>query len=214
MTTPLMDYPPSVVRPKFKPICPLKFANVMWPDVRFYNKQKEIIIAVEETPEVFVYSAKMSGKDYVAGYIALSYLLRHPEVRVITTSVKDDHLRVLWGEIERFVQTCAIPLPYRNQGPLTINHKDIRKHRRNPISRRMEKDPISYLRGMVSEGGEGLSGHHAEYTLAILDECSGISDMVYEACRGWAKCIFAFGNPNPCTGFYYKAYKQGDILAP
>lgn len=192
---------------RFRAIDPMKFARECWPGVRFYKKQVEIIEAVEHVPEVFVHAGNMLGKDFVAGYIALSHFLRYPSVRVITTSVKDDHLRVLWSEIDRFVKTCRYPLAASSGGCLFLNHRDIRKKYRGI------KEPISYMRGMVSEKGEGMAGHHASHTLAILDEGSGIDELVYTQVQTWAKRILVIGNPMSTNGFFYKVCKGGDIIA-
>src|SRR5262249_28001916 len=73
---------------------PLELARVGWPDVTFFGKQLEIIEAVRDCDEVYVHAANQVGKDYVAAFIALAFFLtKGPTVRVITTSVKDDHLR-------------------------------------------------------------------------------------------------------------------------
>lgn len=136
------------------------------------------------------------------------YAHRTGGCRIITTSVKDDHLRVLWGEIGRFIQTSAYPLITKQGGNLLVNHHDIRW-----VNQDGEVNPISYLRGMVSEQGEGMAGHHAAYTLAIIDEASGVDDNVYDQVRTWAKRILVIGNPNPCANFFYKAVKMGDIIA-
>lgn len=191
----------------FKPIDPLEFARELWPDVRFYGKQREIIYSVEEDDETIVHAGNMLGKDYVAGFIVLSYFLRYPVVRVITTSVKDDHLRVLWGEIDRYIQTCKYPLLASKGGPLIQTHRNLRKKRFG------KPCPISYVRGMVSEKAEGLAGHHAEYTLWVADEASGIAQEAYTQSTTWAKRILAFGNPNECQNFFKEAYKSGNILA-
>jgi hypothetical protein len=209
---------------------PVKFAKLFWPDVTFYEKQKEILTAVQEADEVVVPAGNMLGKDYIAGFIALSGFM-YPQmyfppeyiawvesqrsisnpnphtVRIITTSVKDDHLRVLWGEIGRFVQHSRFPLDSRKGGSYILNHRDIRK----TINRQECK--ISYLRGMVSEKGEGIAGHHAAYTLGLIDEASGIDEHVYTQMGTWAKKIIMIGNPNPCTNFFYRAVKGGDLLS-
>src|SRR6516165_73934 len=85
-------------------IDPLKLGRILWPDVRFYKQQEEIIHSVLWNDETYVPAGNMLGKDFVAGFIAVTFFLIFPEskqqhTRVITTSVKDDHLRVLWGEI-------------------------------------------------------------------------------------------------------------------
>lgn len=194
----------------FKAIDPIEFKNVLWPNRKFYDKQEDIVYSVEECPETFVQAGNMLGKDYTAGFIALSYFLRYPIVRVVTSSVKDDHLRVLWGEIDGWIKECKFPLERKFHGPLFINHRDIKKVGIN--TQNTQKCAISYMIGTVSEKGEGMAGHHAPFTLAILDEGSGIDDEVYKQIQGWAKRILVIGNPNPCTNFFYKACKRGNVL--
>jgi hypothetical protein len=192
----------------FVPVDPMEFARVMWPDVYFYSKQREIIYSVENNNITVVPAANKMGKDFVAGFLALSYFLRHPVVRVITTSVKDDHLRVLWSEISRYVRDARFKLVDKKIGCLSVLHRDITKYTNNV------KCPVSYLRGMVSERGEGLAGHHAPYTLAIVDEASGIDDIVFTQLETWAKRILVIGNPLPTTNIFYKWVKEGDVKAP
>ena len=48
----------------------------------------------------------------------------------------------------------------------------------------------------MSATEEGMSGHHAAYTLAIGDESSGLKDSAYSAMQGWAKRFLFFGNAN------------------
>ena len=188
---------------------PFALAALLWPEVRFYKQQREIIESVVDNDETFVPAGNMLGKDYVAGFIALWFFLVHREVRVITTSVKDDHLRVLWGEVGRFIQTSAVPLTAKEGGPLIVNHREIRKVRRG------EADKLSYLIGMVSERGEGMAGHHAPYTLIVIDEASGVDDLVYTQSDTWARKKLVIGNCNssPSTHFFRKGVTEGDLLA-
>lgn len=190
---------------------PIRLQELLWPDVEFFLQQREVLYSLLDNEETYVPAGNMLGKDFVAGYAALWFFLAHPVVRVVTTSVKDDHLRVLWGEILRFVQTAKYPLVKELGGPLIINHRDIRKTVNDSSGGQV--CPISYLRGMVSERGEGLSGHHAPQTLLIVDEASGVDDAVYSAGQGWMKRLLVIGNPNPCTNFFFHGIKGGDLLA-
>lgn len=200
---------------------PIEFANVMFPRVYFYKEQRDIIYSVRDNPETYVVAGNQLGKDYVAGFICLWFFLCHKEVRIVTTSVKDDHLRVLWGEIARFIQEAKYPLLCKRKkdkmfgytqvsgGPLWVNHHDIRKYVNG------KQCPISYIRGMVSERGEGLQGHHATNTLLVVDEASAVEDQVIELGSTWAKRILVFGNPLPPTGganFFYRNVKGGDVI--
>ena len=187
---------------------PLSLAKYLWPHVTFYREQRQILESVVENKETVVTAGNMLGKDFIAGYIAVWFFLTRNPVRIITTSVKDDHLRVMWGEIGRFVNTCKYRLLAKDGGPLIVNHREIKKVHRGVV------DPISYLLGMVSEKGEGMAGHHAAHTLLMIDEASGVDDLVYDQGRTWAKKVFMISNPNPCSNFFYNAVKGGDVLDP
>lgn len=198
-------------------IDPIRFAREFWPHYQFYDKQREIIYSVVDNFETVVVAGNQLGKDFIAGYICLWFLLTGGgegfgvPVRIVTTSVKDDHLDVLWGEILRHVSECNTPLDSRKGGPLWINHRHIRKvWTQGP--KKGEVHPRTYLRGMVSEKGEGLGGHHAPKTLCVFDEASGCSDEGYMHSTGWAKKYLIFGNPWDCQNFFRTSVEGGDIL--
>jgi len=186
---------------------PLKLAELLWPNVTFFKEQKQIIYSVVDNDETFVPAGNMLGKDFVSGFLAVWFFLCHYPVRVVTTSVKDDHLRVLWGEIGRFIQEARYPLEVEKGGPFIVNHRDIRK----VVGGKECK--ISYLHGCVSQRGEGMAGHHAKHTLLIIDEASGVDDVVYTQGDTWAKKKLIIGNPNPCTNFFFRGVKDGHLKA-
>lgn len=205
---------------------PLDLLKLMWPEVIIYDKQREMILGVRDAVETDVVAGNKLGKDFIAGFIALSYFTwpwvyhtpeyvrnidknRRPGMdphtrRVITTSVKDDHLDVLWAEIARWVTTCREELLTTQ---LDMVHHEIRLR-----SERSAKNPMSYLKGQVSAKGEGLAGHHAAYTLGIGDESSGLDNEVQEQFQGWTAKRFYFGNPNPCENFWKRNYEQGEKI--
>jgi hypothetical protein len=189
---------------------PLRWAKLLWPEVMFYDKQREIIYSVRDNYETFVVAGNMLGKDFVAGFIALWAFLTHHPCRVVTTSVKDDHLRVLWGEIGRFIQTSRLPLRVEDGGPLLVNHRELRKVYHDA------RCDISYCIGMVSERGEGMAGHHAAHTYGIIDEATGTDDITYTQMGTWANRMLGFGNANftPPTHWFYKGVKEGDLVIP
>lgn len=198
------------------PIDPLDFAAAFWPGVSLYDKQRDVLASVRDTPETYVPAGHQLGKDFVAALCALWYFSCHHPVRVVTTSVKDDHLRVLWGELGRWIDTSSLPqdrartgvLSHKRGGPLVVNHREVRKLHGGRVCK------VSYLVGTVSERGEGMAGHHAAHTLLVVDEASGVDDLVYERGSTWAKRILVLGNPYPAGGnFFERAVKAGDLLA-
>jgi hypothetical protein len=196
------------------PVDPIDFAAVLWPDITFYDKQREIIYSVVHNDETFVPAGHMLGKDFVAAFVALWFFLSRVPCRVVTTSADYPQLEaVLWGEIRRFVQTAAFPLDAPT-GPLVVNHLHIRKVISGTV------DGLSYLVGRVSAKGEGMQGHHiAEVgdkiprTLWIADEASGVDDLGYKAADTWARRKLVIGNPYPCTNFFRTGVKGGDLYA-
>lgn len=194
---------------------PLEVQKLLWPDVYFYDKQREIIYSVAENDETFVPAGNMLGKDFVAGFIALWFFMSRSPCRVVTTSVDSTQLEgVLWGEIRRFIQTARYPIDSERGGPLIVNHLHIRKLVDGVMC------GISYLIGRVAAKGEGMLGHHVAETgdgiprtLFIADEASGVDDISYERADTWAKRKLIIGNPYPTTNFFYRGVKGGDLLA-
>lgn len=183
--------------------------KTLWPNVTFYDKQKEVIKATCEYPEVYVPAGNELGKDFVAGFIALgSWIICAADnvtCRIVTTSVAEHHLKVLWGEIGRFLVTATRPLLVPDGGPFVVNYQEVRRQ-----SEAAAKNPLNYLVGRVSAKGEGLAGHHAEYTLLIGDESSGLDDTVYEMGQGWADRMLFLGNPNDTHNWWRKAIDELD----
>lgn len=210
---------------------PMKFIKWLWPSYTLYDAQRETIYSVKNNRETYVVAANRTGKDFTAGLIALGGILAPAtflwrddvaapqpvttlegkklyNTRIVTTSVKDDHLDILWGEIDRFIRTAKIPLLSEQGGPLVYLSKgrDIRKL----VNGKEERD--TYLKAQVASKPEGLAGHHGVYTLMLMDEASGIDNQAYEAGQGWMKRLLAQGNPNAgCRNFFYKNIKAGDL---
>ena len=81
-----------------------------WPQVTFTQEQWSIIYSVWDDDRTYVRAGNKLGKDFVAGFIVVAYFLsRHP-CKIITTSVKDKHLEVLWTEVEKFLRISKYPL--------------------------------------------------------------------------------------------------------
>jgi hypothetical protein len=188
-----------------------------WPHKQFYDRQWEAIQSVQENYETIIVAGNQLGKDYFAGFVVpanfICAVAKGLTCRIVTTSVKDDHLRVLWGEIGRFVTDCKRPLLHSQGGMLVMVNKEIRR-----AAEAGSHNPYSYVRGLVAgEGMEGLAGHHADWAIGVMDEASGLDDLAYEKMQGWMKRLLAFGNPHICSNFWRNMIKQweleGDVLA-
>lgn len=189
---------------------PIELYKALWLEGRLCDFQKDIIRSVWRDDETYVVAGNMLGKDYVAGRIVVMFFLtRHP-CRIFTTSVADDHLDVLWGEINSAIQESVLPLDSTKGGNLIINHHHIRKLVNGDMC------PLSYIKGGTSptNKGEKIQGHHiAQWgdgiprTLFMADEASGLLKQYYEMATTWANCMLIFGNAWPCENFFKQAFK-------
>lgn len=199
---------------------PLALFNLLWRSAfprGLYNKQIEIVYSVRDNEETFVPAGNMLGKDFISAFIVLWFFLSAMKFgktcRIITTSVSDQHMKVLWGEIGRFVTLSNPRLDHATMGderPLVFLHREIRR----ASLKGLPACEISYIRGMVAEKGEGMAGHHADYTLVVGDEASGIDDINYTQSGTWAKRGLWIGNCNSTpvrNNFFFKAVQGGDI---
>jgi len=157
---------------------------------------------------------------------ALQWLRQHPPAgRIIYFYVVDEQGRlegvmptrrlILSPETTRLAdimvrQVVAIPAAATllEACEFFIQHR----HLALPVEREA-KNPLNYLVGRVSQKGEGLAGHHAEFTMFVGDEASGLDNEAYQAAQGWAKYMLIIGNPNPTRNFFYRAVTAGDLLA-
>jgi hypothetical protein len=193
---------------------PIRFVNLLWPDLLLYNRQEESMYSVVHNYQTFVVGGHMMGKDLVTALIILWFFLtRHP-CRVVTTSADYSQLEsVLWGEIRRLIQTSKYPLEVDRQGCLVCNHLHLKKVVKGQVC------GLSYCLGRVAAKGEGMQGHHiAEEgdgiprTLWVADEASGVDDLSYSAAETWARRMLVIGNPYPCKNFFYRGVQGGDLI--
>lgn len=212
-----------------KPVDPLKFATKFWPGLTFYKQQREIIYSVRDNDETYVPAGNMLGKDFVAAFIILWFFLtRHP-CKIVTTSVKDRHLDVLWGEIDRFIRASAEPMMYGDGGPLVVNNKGMKRlfrgefHKETYVMKMVADD-----QSMASFQGHHVTQHFGEpiddlpRNLFVGDEASGLKDDYYTMATPWAKRMLIFGNTWECNNFFKRAVKGnpltkdpgGDLKAP
>lgn len=191
-----------------KVIDPLKFIELVWPHVRLYDKQKEILYSVANNDETLVPAGNALGKDFVAALCALWFFCSRRPARVVTTSVKHDQLNdVLWGEIRNFLQTAVVALP------IHYNHMKIRQ-----VGRDGQFVPRAELVGQVVSKGESILGRHIPRgpngeptTLLLGDEISGMETSVWEKADTWAHRKLGIGNCYECENFFRHGVEEGDL---
>lgn len=186
---------------------PLNFVGYYWPDLHLYDKQIEILYSLRDNDETVVRAGNGLGKDFIAGLATLWFFGSRTPARVVTTSVDGSQLdHVLWGEIRRFIQTANNTLPF------LVNHQLIRQVVGGKVV------PLCEVAARVARKGEGLLGRHLPRdiprTLVVFDEASGNEDTSYDSTVTWSHRRLVIGNPFPCTNFFRRACREGDIESP
>lgn len=208
---------------------PLAVVEKFWPDVYLYDKQRALLYSLWNNDETVCPAGNMLGKDFIAALGILIFFQTRKPCRAVTTSVKDDHLVVLWGEMLNFIRTSKYPMRVEDGGNLIVNHRHIRKIVKDEATGKMIECDKSYIKGFVAEKGAAYQGHHIAQTgdgiprtLLAVDEASGVEDDCYEMGSTWANRIFIIGNPWQCSNFFYRAVEGnadgsdlgGDISRP
>lgn len=192
---------------------PLRFFNLVWPEVILYDKQQEIAESVRDNDITIVPAGNDLGKDFIAALISLWFFLSRSPAFVVTSSVDGSQLEgVLWGEIRKFLRMAkenGITLP------IQYNHQLIRQT--TPDG---DLEAQSRLEGRVVKVGEGLLGRHIPkkgplwlpMTFVIFDEASAIEQMCFDTSDTWAHRMLIIGNPYECENSFKKFTKAGDLV--
>lgn len=186
-----------------------------WPGMQLYDKELEIVDATLTCRETVVRAGNGLGKDFTSAFLALSSFIaaawKGLTARIVTTSVKQDHIGVMWGEIGDLIAKAARPINEVAGGDFIVNDMLIRRRSERALQGTNAKN---YLVGLVSMHGEGMAGHHADFTLGIGDEASGIVNKVRDEMQGWCDHMLWISNPRPgFENFYRELCDAGDLVA-
>jgi hypothetical protein len=185
---------------------PLKLGAFLWPQVQFYDKQRQIIRSFEDNFETYIPSSNKAGKDFVGGFLGATWFLRHWPCRGIITSVKDEHTDILWGELRRFIKTAKYPLESKDGGPLVLYDREIRRIVNGKVCE------VSYIKRQCWEEEESGAGHHSPYSFLMGDEATALDDSIHSHAMRWAKRMLWIFNCNPTENFVKRAVDAGDVL--
>lgn len=184
---------------------PLGLMPILWPEDVLYREQEWIVESVRDDDGTYVVAGNMLGKDYVAALIIVLFFLTRNPCRVVTTSAKAEHLRVLWGEIEARIRRSKVPLDCKLGGPLVLNHQEIRKMVDG------QRCPLSYVIGMVAapDSMAAMGGHHIAKTgdgiprtMFVVDEASSVNSEYLEVASPWTNRLLVIGNAWQCENFF------------
>lgn len=142
------------------------------------------------------------GKGFILAILALWWPLTHYDSKGVVTANSQDQLRDNnWPEVRKLY--ALLPQPLQDQ-------LDIQEERILVIA---EPEMGFVVRRTASKGNpEALQGIHAKHVLYLIDEASGIADIVFEVAQGslstHGACAVMFSNPTQATGFFYETHHK------
>jgi len=162
-----------------------------------WAKQEAVLRAVRDYRRTAVRSCHGIGKTRVAAWVALWFLLTHPDSLVVTTAPtwhQVEHL--LWREIRAAHVLSAYPLGSK------------------PLKTEYTLSEQWYALGLSTNEPERFQGFHAASgdILLICDEASGIEQTIFDAAEGFLTSdgarLLLIGNPTQLSGEFYTAFRS------
>lgn len=153
-------------------------------------------------PRHSVRSGHGTGKSTIIAILGLWFPLTHYDSKTVVTANSQDQLRTNnWPELRK--QSKLLPAPLLAQ--IQIDEERLY----------LKSDPeMSFVvrRTASKHNPEALAGIHAEHVLYLIDEASGIDDIVFETAQGSLStpgaCACMFSNPTRVVGFFYATHHQ------
>jgi hypothetical protein len=159
-----------------------------------YSKQRELIRAVLDHERVACRAGNAVGKTWAAAFLILFWLAGGPGSVVVSTSATEAQLRrVLWRQVGGL---------FKKTGGYFVG------------ATRTETEilmaPGWFATGFSTDTPEALQGIHAERVLVVVDEASGVDEMMFEAAEGLLATgksrLLLIGNPLRTSGLFFDAF--------
>ena len=157
-----------------------------------WEKQREIVEALRNYKEVAVRSCNASGKTFIAARIVHWWLIGNPFSIVITTAPTGRQVKeILWREIRAAVVGKPI---YPSE---------------NILETKINIDDRWFALGLSTDEPDQFQGFHSPNLLVIVDEASGVDDIIFEAIDSLKpNKILLIGNPLRNTGRFAQCFKD------
>jgi len=161
--------------------------------------QEEVIDALDSgETKISIRSGHGVGKTALVAVLAVHFVAFRDDVKVIVTSPSQDQMKDgLIPEINKWISH----MPDWMSRSLDATSERIVRH---PDA----KNNFISFRTARKENPEALAGVHATHVMILVDEASGVDEVIYETGQGALSTDGAIavliGNPTRPAGFFYK----------
>jgi hypothetical protein len=162
--------------------------------------QEDALYAVRDNDRVAIRSGHGIGKTTFLSWLILWWLLTRTPSRVACTANTASQLSdILWSEVAKWHRR----LPEGFKSLLEVKSDKVEF---------VGGDSFAVARTARRETPEALQGFHSPNMMFIVDEASGVDDLIFEVGEGamstpGAKTIMT-GNPTRSAGYFYDAFNK------
>jgi hypothetical protein len=182
-----------------------------------WSKQVEIIEAVRDNPRVAVCSGHKVSKSHSAAGIALWWYASFEDARCVMSSTTSRQVdQILWRELRMMrarggrCVACKAADPTGLLIPRPCPHSALIEGEQGELARTGLKSPdFREIVGFTAREAEAVAGISGRRLLYILDEASGIPDVIFEAIEGnraGGARILLLGNGTRNEGEFFEAF--------
>lgn len=178
---------------------PVLFVNDVW-GIELEPFQARALAALAGKDRVSIRSGHGVGKSSLASWAVLWFLCTHYPAKVPCTAPTSHQLEdVLHPEIGMWLR--RMPLALEQQFVLKADKL---------VLRDSPQESFAAFRTGNKANPEALQGFHSENILFVLDEASGIDDVVFEVAEGALSTpgarVLMTGNPTRASGYFYDSH--------
>lgn len=161
--------------------------------------QIEALKALANNNKIAIKSGHGVGKTAFLSWAIFWYVLLHADVKVPCTAPTSSQLKeILWSELKKWHREM-MPA-YKKMFEVNSEHvRFLNSDARFAVARTARK-----------EQPEAFQGFHATNLLFVVDEASGVDDIIFEVGKGAMSTkgskILMCGNPTRRTGYFFKAF--------
>lgn len=182
-----------------------------------WHKQVEVIETVRDHPRVAIASGHKVSKSHTAAGIALWYYCSFPDARVVMSSTTARQVdQILWRELQMMrargakCVACKAADPDDRTIPRPCPHSAVIDGDIGQLARTgLKSDDFREIVGFTAREAEAVAGISGRNLLYIIDEASGVPDVIFEAIEGnraGGARIVLFSNPTKTSGEFFEAF--------
>jgi phage terminase large subunit len=161
--------------------------------------QREALEKIAQHDRLSIRAGHGVGKTTFIAWVVLWFMLTRMPYKVPITANSQDQLRdVVWPELRKWRD--RLPEPLRNQIVIEAER----------IWLKGLPESFAVARTASKDNPEALQGFHDENLLFVIEEASGIDDVVFEVAQGAMSTpgakILMCGNPTRTSGYFYDTH--------